>query len=803
MSRPLFTNNAASALAQAITPTDTILQLTPGTGSYFPQPTIGDYFMLTLVQINNPEVSEIVECIDRVGDTLTVVRGQEGTQPQIFNLSDNVELRITAGSLNLFAIGGGGGSSASGTSVADYTATQGQTAFTLPWSYTQGIDNLAIFINGSKQVVNVNYTESTTTSFTMASGLNAGDIVQAIYNLPLAGGIIDASNVIYNEGSTGAINSTVKTKLQESVSIEDFGASTTNTDSQNATALLAAEAAGFNYIYVPPGTFNVTGSTVLTKKYVGPGTLNFSGIGTITFTGSGLNDLSLTGSAVQSQPLQIVIRIVAVNQTGITGAPSPCDTYEYSFNGGVTWVATYDAYNPADDQVYSVRFGCNANLAYSSPTTVLQLGGTGVTAVFGANTGHTVGNTWAFTLTPNPQIAETHSGVITKNGTPIAGVTGVGGQNAFLGANVFGNLNNTGNQLTAIGYNVLKDNTVGYANTAGGISSMESNTSGSNNTALGANSLYKNTSGSVNTAIGIYALQANITGIGNVGVGSDSGAYNQDGNGNTSIGTQSLYQNTHGVENAAVGLYALRGGIESLGNGTSQNYCTAMGAYSLYLGGGQFNSALGHQAGYKTAGSYNTFLGALSGYPTTTTINGGYNIFIGYLSGSNSSQVGTVQNCVALGDGTYTTGDNAVAIGSAVVAPANHVVIGNASHTSVRPTADGYTNLGNPSNRWATVYAATGTINTSDANQKTNIVDISDVEKRVAIKLKSAMKRFKFKDGKRYHFGTIAQDVKTAFESEGLVAEEYGVFCSDTLEDGTTQLGVRYDELFAFIISAI
>ena len=256
MSRPLFTNNAASALAQAITPTDTILKLTPGTGSYFPQPTIGDYFMLTLVQINNPEVSEIVECIDRVGDTLTVVRGQEGTQPQIFNLSDNVELRITAGSLNLFAIGGGGGGSASGTSVADYTATQGQTVFTLPWSYTQGIDNLAIFINGSKQVVNVNYTESTTTSFTMASGLNAGDIVQAIYNLPLAGGIIDASNVIYNEGSTGAINSTVKTKLQESVSVLDFGADPTGIDDSTTAFTNALAAAGS--VYIPNGTYIIS-----------------------------------------------------------------------------------------------------------------------------------------------------------------------------------------------------------------------------------------------------------------------------------------------------------------------------------------------------------------------------------------------------------------------------------------------------------------------------------------------------------------------------------------------------------------
>ena len=103
MSKPLFTNNAATALAVAITPTSTVLQVVAGTGQYFPQPAGGDYFMLTLIQINNPEVAEIVQCTSRTGDYLTVVRGQEGTQPQIFNLSDNVQLRITAGSLNLFA----------------------------------------------------------------------------------------------------------------------------------------------------------------------------------------------------------------------------------------------------------------------------------------------------------------------------------------------------------------------------------------------------------------------------------------------------------------------------------------------------------------------------------------------------------------------------------------------------------------------------------------------------------------------------------------------------------------------------
>jgi hypothetical protein len=130
--------------------------------------------------------------------------------------------------------------------------------------------------------------------------------------------------------------------------------------------------------------------------------------------------------------------------------------------------------------------------------------------------------------------------------------------------------------------------------------------------------------------------------------------------------------------------------------------------------------------------------------------------------------------------------------------------------STFRPQVDGVPSLGTASQRWSVVYATTGTINTSDANQKTDIVNISAAEKRVALNLKSAMKRFKFKDAvadkganARYHFGAIAQDVKAAFESEGLVAEKYGVFCSDILDDGSIRLGIRYEELLAFIIGAM
>ena len=339
MSRPLFTNNASTVLARAITPTDTILQLTAGTGQYFPQPAIGDYFMLTLVQVNNPEVSEIVECIERVGDVLTVVRGQEGTAPQIFNLSDSVELRITAGSLNLFAIGGGGGGSASGTSVADFTATQGQTVFTLPWSYTQGIDNLAIFINGSKQVVNVNYTESTSTSFTMASGLNAGDVVQAIYNLPLSGGVISSSNVTYNEQSTGAVNRTVQSKLQECVSVKDFGAKGDGTTDDtaaiqaaiNSISTTTAGAGPSGSVYIPAGTYKITTQINL------PYGVSLHGDGGVASVIScyGCDGLHFTAS-VEDNNMQFVedIGFVAFSGTNFTGILAAAGTYPTSQNDG-------------------------------------------------------------------------------------------------------------------------------------------------------------------------------------------------------------------------------------------------------------------------------------------------------------------------------------------------------------------------------------------------------------------------------------------------------------------------------------
>lgn len=147
--------------------------------------------------------------------------------------------------------------------------------------------------------------------------------------------------------------------------------------------------------------------------------------------------------------------------------------------------------------------------------------------------------------------------------------------------------------------------------------------------------------------------------------------------------------------------------------------------------------------------------------------------------------------------------------------------------TGFIPAADNAMKLGESSYRWSTVYAATGTINTSDEREKTEFKDLSELERQVAISIKSLLKSFKFKDAvskkgdkARIHFGVSAQQVAEAFKIVGLNPDNYALFCYDEWEAKPAELneegeeitpalaagnryGIRYDELLAFIIGAL
>ena len=103
MSLQLFKNNAYGYLAATIDNDDTSLTLSTGQGARFPSPTGTDYFLLTLIGLDNNGAEnawEIVKCTARSSDTLTVVRAQESTSAAGWNIGTRVELRVTAGTLD-------------------------------------------------------------------------------------------------------------------------------------------------------------------------------------------------------------------------------------------------------------------------------------------------------------------------------------------------------------------------------------------------------------------------------------------------------------------------------------------------------------------------------------------------------------------------------------------------------------------------------------------------------------------------------------------------------------------------------
>jgi hypothetical protein len=93
-------------------------------------------------------------------------------------------------------------------------------------SYVPGTNNLVVFVDGLKQIVGVNYTETSATVVTFTTGLHVGAVVDfTTAVLQSNANIVPATDVTYNEGSTGAVTTTVQAKLRQNFRTpEDFGA---------------------------------------------------------------------------------------------------------------------------------------------------------------------------------------------------------------------------------------------------------------------------------------------------------------------------------------------------------------------------------------------------------------------------------------------------------------------------------------------------------------------------------------------------------------------------------------------------
>ncbi|TCU75304.1 hypothetical protein EDE08_103524 [Bradyrhizobium sp. R2.2-H] len=95
-----YTNDGQTTLAAGITPASLALSVAAGTGALFPNPNVGNqFFLVTLIDEATGGIKEIVRCTQRVGDIMTIVRGQEGTDPVAWSAGDLVKMLLTAGTM--------------------------------------------------------------------------------------------------------------------------------------------------------------------------------------------------------------------------------------------------------------------------------------------------------------------------------------------------------------------------------------------------------------------------------------------------------------------------------------------------------------------------------------------------------------------------------------------------------------------------------------------------------------------------------------------------------------------------------
>lgn len=124
-----------------------------------------------------------------------------------------------------------------------FVATAGQTLFSITtFSYTLGSKALRVFVNGVRQFIGYDYTETSTSSFTLTSGCDANDVV-------VVEGVIGVSSVITNAAAAvsfspagGIAAANVQLALEE-----------LDTDKASTAAFATVLTQGKETIWIPAG----------------------------------------------------------------------------------------------------------------------------------------------------------------------------------------------------------------------------------------------------------------------------------------------------------------------------------------------------------------------------------------------------------------------------------------------------------------------------------------------------------------------------------------------------------------------
>lgn len=147
--------------------------------------------------------------------------------------------------------------------------------------------------------------------------------------------------------------------------------------------------------------------------------------------------------------------------------------------------------------------------------------------------------------------------------------------------------------------------------------------------------------------------------------------------------------------------------------------------------------------------------------------------------------------------------------------------------TTSGAVADNLVSLGKAASRWSEVFAVNGTINTSDAREKTEVTALTDDEIEASIQLSKEVGGYKWLasvaskgDNARYHIGMTVQRAIEIMKSNNLEPMSYGFICYDEWDaveatynkegvlageaaEAGSRYGFRYEQLVMFILSGM
>jgi len=727
------------------------------------------------------------------------------------------------------------------------TAISGQTVFSLNRTYVPGTNDLFVYRNGLRLIVGQDYTESSYNEITLTAGADNGDEFVFDIGYSYDSGItVDASGVQYKYPDASSVFTNVEAKLSETVSVRDFGAvgdGVTDDTAAIQAAIDAVDLTGGGAVYVPNGIY------IISNSFNVPSNVLIYGDGDASIIRCASTMLAPTYNPTNIAAGFRVFLLYNVSNIRITNLRIDSSlVYQPQGSTPSTWRARdVYAYGVSDVSVDNCSFlSSGAATVFTNSSKYRVVNNDIVCQSVNGIPNHDgiIDQWWGshdFVISGNRIDGQVTMGyyAILLTATNTDGSAGTPMYNAVISDNV---VQNCKVGIWVMGrsgrcYSVsVADNILSNISTFNGIS-----VSNSDGISVVGNTTYNTfrsgvavfseagfTSGCTGVVVSGNTISnagtGNTTGpnIERSGIAVSSTAMNSSNSvvGNTIIGTTHTYcvfLGTDGVENI--------GGAYTIGSaGLYQNL--GVGSVARF-GGGNTPDAL-YWTRNSESNRLTTIQNAISATSNAVTLkfdNGAIDF-----KNAGSANMFRVTNIPAAVNGvqvypqTAGVGPVLTAIGSDTNIDLRLAGQGTGA---VAPNSDNLINLGKATLRWATVYAGTGTINTSDEREKQDIETLNQAEKNVASALKGLVKKFRFKDAvqakgdaARIHVGVIAQEVIAAFADEGLDATRYGILCFDEWEEQEAVLdengnaicphipagnryGVRYEELLAFIISAI